>query len=82
MGTFAKFLKKFKQIDIYGHEIKLLFKGNETKSTLVGAFLTITTIVFITLYLAYQLKDINDNKREIKELSLDVDTQRTVKTVQ
>ena len=52
MGKF-KFLKKLTTFDIYGHEIKMLYKGKETKTSLVGAFFTFATVLLVLLYAAF-----------------------------
>ena len=74
MGNLSFFCKNFSSIDIYGHEIKLLYKGKDKKTSVVGALFTLITVGLITLYFAYQLKDIDENKVDIKSLTLDVNT--------
>ena len=39
-------------IDIYGHEVKLLYRGEETKKTLPGALMTIVSVGLILWYFA------------------------------
>jgi len=53
MGKLRWLLKKIISYDIYGHEIKLLYKGQETKNSLVGAFFTFGTAILIILYTAF-----------------------------
>ena len=81
MGPLASICKNFTSIDIYGYEIKLLYKGKDKKPSFVGAIFTTLTVALITLYFAYQLKDINENKADLKSLTLDVNTNEVIKTV-
>ena len=66
MGKLAFYCKIFSAIDIYGHEIKLFYKGKDKKTSIVGALFTIITIALITSYFTYQLKDIDENKVDLK----------------
>jgi len=81
MGKLSYFLKKFSSLDVYGHEVKLLYKGKEKKNSFIGAVFTLLTVALITLYLGYQLKEIDDNKSEVKALILDVNTNEVYKRV-
>ncbi|CDW76139.1 UNKNOWN [Stylonychia lemnae] len=82
MNKFLIFLlKKFISFDIYGHQIKLLYKGRNTKNTLLGAFFSFLTFALIILYFGQQLQDLFDNKNTVKALTYDIVTNKLFKKI-
>ncbi|CDW79116.1 UNKNOWN [Stylonychia lemnae] len=62
-----------RSLDIYGHEVKLLYKGNSTKKTLPGALLTVISVGLLAWYLILQLSDIQNNKNSFKQTLIQLD---------
>ncbi|CDW73859.1 UNKNOWN [Stylonychia lemnae] len=64
-------LKGFRQFisgfDIYGHQIKLLYNGEDTRKSLVGGILSLISIGLMLWYFIVQIMDIAQNKASIKQ---------------
>ncbi|CDW77341.1 UNKNOWN [Stylonychia lemnae] len=48
---------QLRSLDIFGHEVKLLYKGKSAKQTLLGSFMTIISVGLIGFYLVLQIKE-------------------------
>ncbi|CDW87176.1 UNKNOWN [Stylonychia lemnae] len=60
-------LNYIRSFDIYGHQVKILYKGEDTKKTLVGSILSIVSIGLMAWYFVTQLQDIIENKSSVKQ---------------
>ncbi|CDW78160.1 UNKNOWN [Stylonychia lemnae] len=64
-------LKGFRQFisgfDIYGHQVKLLYNGEDTRKSLLGGILSLISIGLMVWYFVVQIMDIAENKASIKQ---------------
>ncbi|CDW89387.1 UNKNOWN [Stylonychia lemnae] len=68
-----KFKAVLRSVDIYGHQVKLLYKGDDTKKTLPGAFMTVISVGLLLWYLGLQIEDIINNKNQFKQTLIQLD---------
>ncbi|CDW89732.1 UNKNOWN [Stylonychia lemnae] len=64
LKAFRQFISNF---DIYGHQIKLLYKGEDTRKSLFGGVLSLLSIGLMFWYFFLQIQDIAQNKTSIKQ---------------
>ena len=60
----------FKRIDMYGQRIDLLYKGNNTIQTFIGAVFSVITCTFIFVYFWYCFEGVMSYQSSVKSITL------------
>ena len=71
----------FLESDIFGHPIRLLYKGNYTKKTLPGAIISVLFYLALIAYLSMSIIEIADKKFTLNYLSNPHDFTNDISTI-